>query len=342
MKPKKIMINMGTTVVVMNKVLLALILMIGTDSAMAGSVCGRFIKGSKKAQLIPEQGKISAKIFENDPLTCGSTVITNAEPVWVEMNDLTVFKIASASFFEFAKSGKSKHQLYRGAIMVSAPPSIKGMELATPNSNTEFNGGALMLNYDPNEKETLVSNFNRKVVFKNKFHPEASQVVAAGEMSRLWINEDRLIPTEPEIMDSKSVKPAVAGFAIADDELKQMVGVIDRAVESRSKSFVTDLESWEELEQEQQRQAERKIASVDGKGNSKEDPVSIELKEAERALNLLKTHLYGEESDWKIHDESRKPSSVSGVEFKDPEYDRKKAIEKEQVKKTVEAIKNFE
>ncbi len=310
--------------------------------AHAGSVCGRFIKGSKKAQLIPIQGKVSAKIALNDLMPCGATVITNAEPVWIEANDLTVFKIAPATFVEFSPSAQKKHQLYRGTVMVSAPPTIAGFEWMTPNSITEFKGGAFMLNYDPTTKETLISNFNRKLVFKNKFHPDAQQVVAAGEMSRLWINEDRLIPTEPEIMDSKSVKPAVAGFLIPDDELKQLVGVIDRAVESRSKSFVSDLESWEELEQEQQRQAERKIASVDGQEKQKDDLVSIEMKEAERALNLLKNHLYGEDADWKIHDESRKPSSVGEVEFKDPEYDRKKAVEKRQVKKTVEAIKNFE
>ena len=59
--------------------------------------------------------------------------------------------------------------------------------------------------------------------------------------------------------------------------------------------------------------------------------------------SLLKNHLFGEESDWKIHDESRKPSSTNAHDaFKDSEYDRKKAVEKKQVQKTVEAIKNLE
>jgi len=327
----------------MSKLLFAslLILAVGFESATASEVCGRLTRASKKAQLIPPQGKVKAKTVENDPVECGSMLITGEETVWVELSDQSSFKIAPFTFFEFAKKGQFKFQLFRGSVMANAPMGIHGFELVTPNSISSFHGGIMTVSYDPKEKESVLSSFSRKVEFKNKFHQEASQVVAPGELSRLWIGESRLVPSEPEIMDPHTVKPAFKNYSLPNDEVNELVAIVERAVESRSKSFVADIESWEDIEEENERAVERNLASVSGKENKVER--SIDQKEAERAISLLKNHLYGEESDWKIHDESRKPSSTVAHEvFKDSEYDRKKAVEKKQVQKTIEAIKNLE
>jgi hypothetical protein len=268
-------------------------------------------------------------------------VITNEEPVWIEMPDLTRVRIADRTFFEFASGGSMKHQLYRGRVLVTAPQGIHGFDLHTPNSITGFNGGVILLGYDATSKETVLSSFNRKVVLKNKFHPDAEQTVSAGEMTKLWIGESRIVPTEPEIMDPKSVKPAVAAFRIPSGETVDLVAVVERAVESRSKSFVADLESWEDIEEESQRVAERQLASYSGKAKAEEK--SIDEKEAERAISLLKDRLYGSDEDWKSHDESRKPASAAmNAAFKDPEYDRKKAINKKRIDETLEAITNLQ
>ncbi len=330
-------------VVSMNKFWSAsiLILLLGSHSASASDVCGRLTRASKKAQLIPPQGKIKPKTVENDPVDCGAMVITGEESVWVELSDQSSFKIAPFSFFELAQKGQYRFQLYRGSVMASAPMGIHGFDLFTPNSISVFQGGIMTVSYDPKEKESVLSSFSRKVEFKNKFHQDASQVVSAGELSRLWIGESRLVPSEPEIMDPRTVKPAFKAYALPGDEVNELVAIVERAVESRSKSFVADIESWEDIEEENERIIERNLASVSNKENKVES--SIDQKEAARALSLLKNHLFGEESDWKIHDESRKPSSTNAHDaFKDSEYDRKKAVEKKQVQKTVEAIKNLE
>jgi hypothetical protein len=306
------------------------------------SICGRVVLASKKAQLIPPQGKkVQTRIDQDYLVDCGSMVMTNEDPVWIEMTDLTRVRIADHTFFEFGQAGVQKHQLYRGRVLITAPQTIQGFELFTPNSITEFKGGVALIDYDSKEKETAVSSFNRKVVFKNKFHPDADQSIAAGEMSRLWISESRIVPTEPEIMDSKTVKPAVAPFKISAEEVVELTAVVERAVEARSKSFVADLESWEDIEEESQRAAERNLASYSAKTKTEEN--AIDEKEAQRAIELLKDRLYGAEEDWKIHDESRKPASATmNAALKDPEYERKKALEKKQIDETLEAIKNLQ
>jgi hypothetical protein len=333
------------TVVAMNKwVMVALVALFQIQAVQASGkdgICGRVVLASKKAQLIPPKGKIQIRMNEDQLVDCGSMVITNEEPVWIEMPDLTRVRIADRTFFEFATVGSVKHQLYRGRVLVTAPQGIHGFDLHTPNSITGFKGGVILLGYDATAKETVLSSFNRKVVLKNKFHPDAEQTISAGEMSKLWIGESRIVPTEPEIMDAKSVKPAVAAFRIPSNETVELLAVVERAVESRSKSFVADLESWEDIEKESQRVAERQLASYSGKTKAEEK--SIDEKEAERAISLMKDRLYGSDEDWKSHDESRKPASAAmSAAFKDPGYDRKKAIEKKRIDETLEAITNLQ
>ncbi len=302
-------------------------------------VCGHVVKGSKNAQLIPVQGKIKTKLEKDEVFSCGSMLITHNESVWFEMADLTQFKIAPHSFFEFSKKESSRHQLYRGEIMVSAPPSIREFELTTPNSISVFHGGVMLVRYVPSTKETILASFNRKITFKNKFHTEASQVLSAGEMSRLWIGESSIVPSQPEVMNPHSVKAAFQGFGLSEDEIGELVAVAQRTTESRSKALIADLESWEDLENESDHAPDRSIASLSGK--KKES--SIDQKEADIGLSLLKKRLYGDEEDQKIFEESRKPASVRGSEkLKDTEYQRKKAKENHQMKKVLENIRNFD
>jgi len=219
-----------------------------TLSANAGEVCGRIVKGSSHAQMVPPQGKTQGKIEEDDQVACGSMIITNQEPVWIELADLTRFKLAPDTFFE----------------------------------------------------------------------------------------------TSPELMDSSSIKPAFSVFAATEEETVELTAVVERAVAERSKTFVSDLETWEGIaeQKEKQNDVQRSIASdsKNGKHSSIDDP------EAMVALELLKRHLYGEENDWKTHDDSRRvPSSVMAKEIlKDSVYDRKKAEVKKKVKKVLKEIDTFD
>ena len=316
----------------MNKLLFIVILFSFISMPVMAEVCGHVTKGSKNAQLIPLQGKIKTQLISNEVMACGAMLITHEDTVWVELADLTQFKIAPNSFFQFSKKEQSKHQLYRGEVMVFAPPSIRELELTTPNSVSIFHGGVMLISYMPKTKETTLSSFNRKIVFKNKFHPEAEQVVDTGEMSRLWIGESRIVPSQPEVMNPYSLKAAFQKFSLETTEVDEMTAVVNRTIESRSKSLVADLESWEDLEKDTSHTPDRAIASV-----------SIEPKEADVGLALLKKHLYGDEEDQRMFGESRKPASTRGSgKFKDQEYQRKKAKESVQLKQVLENIRSFD
>ena len=326
-----------------NLILSILLLFFFSLAADAAEVCGHVTHPSKNSQLIPVQGRVKTELKNDEIVSCGSMIITHEDAVWIELSDLTLFKIAPDSFFEVSKKDSAQHLLYRGEVLVTAPPSIRAFELTTPNSVSVFQGGVMLVRYTPKAKETTMAVFNRKVSFKNKFHTEAEQVVAAGEMSRLWIGESRIIPTEPVMMNPTTVKTAVQGFAVTPEETAEMIAVVERAVESRSKSLVADLEGWEEIEKQTDASAERSIASV---GKNKKTDTSIDLKEAAIGLQQLKKHLYGDEQDQKMFDDSRKPASIHTENFsaklQDREYQHKKVLESHQVKKVIEDIRGFD
>ena len=322
----------------MNKILFTTILFSFASLPAIADVCGHVNKGSKNAQLIPIQGKIKTQLVKDDILSCGSMLITHEDSVWIELSDLTQFKVAPNTFIEFSKKENLRHQLFRGEVMVVAPPSIREFELTTPNSVTLFHGGVMLVRYAPKNKETILASFNRKVTFKNKFHLDAEQVVDAGEMSRLWIGESRIVPSQPELMNPRSVKMAFQPFGLEKDEITELTAVIQRAEVSRSKSLVADLESWEDIEKDNGGSISRSLASV-----------SIEPKEADIGLALLKKHLYGDETDRKMFNDPgssedlRNPASIRPSEkFNDTQYQRKKAKESSQMKKVLENIRNFD
>ena len=325
----------------MSKIYIFLVFSFIVTSHASAETCGRVTKGSKNAQLIPIHGMVKTKIMKDDLFSCGSMLITRDESIWVELSDLTQFKIAPNSFFEFSKKDSSRHQLYRGELMVSAPPSAHSFELTTPNSISSFHGGMVFLRYSPKNKETTLASFNRKTVIKNKFHTDAEQVVNVGEMTHLQIGDSNILPSQPELMNPHTLKSVFQGLAISSEEMKEMTSVVERAIESRSKSLVADLESWEDIEKETDPSAGRDLASVSDP--LKKSASSIDPKEAEFGLALLKKHIYGGEEDQIIFNENRKPASSRSVEkLKDSEFLSKKAKEKVAVKKVLENIKNFD
>ncbi len=324
-----------------NILFISILLLIATTVTANAEVCGRVTRGSNNAQMIPLKGTTKTQLVADESVSCGSMLITHSDSVWVELSDLTQFKIAPDSFFEFSKKESNLHKLYRGEVMVSAPPSIHEFELTTPNSISVFHGGVILVRYTPKNKETTLASFNRKVEFKNKFHTEAQQVVNVGEMSRLWIGESRIIPSQPETMSPNSVSSAFKGFSLSQDEITELTAISQRTIESRSKSMIADLENWEDIEKESEQAADRSIASTVSK--PKKVDLSIDLNEAKIGMELMKKHLYGDEEDQKIFDESRHPASLKSSEkLKDIEYQRKKAKEGVQIKKVLENIRGFD
>jgi hypothetical protein len=325
-----------------NVVVYLLLALFFSLSADASEVCGRVIKGSERAQLIPPVGKPLSRVTDEEQVYCGSMVLTNDEPVWIEMADLTHFKVSPGAFFEFSKKGNQQYRLYRGNILVSASPSIRALELSTPNAITVFQGGIMMVGYKAKDRITTLASFERKVEFKNKFYPEASLIVSAGEKSQLWIGKSNLLPSSSELIDPTSLPSALREFEIDPQELAELTRFVNQTILERSKSFVADLESWENIKSEKERQweAQRSVASYSKK------PVtsSIDTAEAKTALDTMKKRIYGEEKDWNIHDQvMRDPSSEPSTQkFNDVFYNRKQVDLKKKIKRVAKEIVNLE
>jgi hypothetical protein len=296
-------------------------------ASLEDAPCATMMKFGAGTQAIPIHGKVQTRFQDGHPVSCGSMIITHTEAAWMRASDQTVMKIAPNSFFELGKKG-APHRLYRGKLLVTAPPSIQNLNFTTPNGEVSFKGGVAWIEYDPAVRETVTAAFNRSFEFKNKFKAEAFQKVQAGEISRLIVSEERVIPTQPVVMSPSSVKQALMGFSLVEDEQRELVEVVERVFEGRAKSLASDIESWEQIPEET---PQRSIAS------KKASKPAIDVDEARFSMGLLKQRLYGDENELKmLDDETRKPASIQNLD--DPEYERQKKVKKSETQRLIDEV----
>ena len=301
--------------------------------------CAMMLKFGRGTQVIPPEGKVQTRFEVDQPVVCGAMVITHADPVWIRHSNQTVFKIGPNSFFELGKVKSAPHRLYRGQMLMTAPPSIPELMVSTPNGEVNFKGGVAFIQYAPDSKETSVASFNRSFDFKNKFNNEAEQTVRVGEISRLMLNQDRVVPSQPIVMSPSSVKEALNGFELASDEQNELTKVVERVFEARAKSLTSDIDDWAEIEKSEQ--ANRTIASVPEKP-SKNTKSAIDPKEAKFSMDLLKKHLYGDDEDMKMLNDEPVRAPASAQKLKDPEYDRKKAKKTQETKRLMKEVSELQ
>lgn len=260
----------------------------GTAVADTGeAVCAVVTKTGNGLQVIPEKGKVMTRLEQDAAVPCGSMVLTHADPVWIQLADQTVVKMGPMSFIEVPSKDARSFRMYRGAIMLSSPASLVSKTWSTPNAEVDFKGGVVVIQYLPEERMTLTGCFNRKVEFRNKFNSKAVQELSAGEMSRLAIQEGRVQPTHPSIMHPNSVGDVLTRIGLAPSEQEQIVAVVRQVYDDRSKSLVADISDWSDGEG-----PSRSIASIPQGGKHTVDP-----KEAELTMRLLKDRLYGTDEE---------------------------------------------
>jgi hypothetical protein len=276
--------------------------------------CGMVMKIGKGAQIIPSHGRVQTKFTEEFPVGCSSMVITHQETFWIRLADQTVLKIAPQSFVEIPKSGSQAYRVYRGQILVSAPPGISTQTWSTPNSEAVFKGGIAYIQYHPDTRVTTVSCFNREFTFRNKFNENASTVVHTGEMSHLAIQEASVNPAQPAVMNHTSVTQVLAELKLDPSDQAELVASVKRIYDDRAKSLASEIEDWdsEPLVPAVNAQPARSIASVPVKVKGASKPVkAIDPSEAEFVSRKMHERLYGDEEDQKMVEPSnRKPASV--------------------------------
>ena len=303
------------------------------------SPCAVVTKSGKGVEAIPLKGKILTRFKDHAPLECGSMIVTHAEGISIRLDNQVTIKIAPNSFFEIAKAKKESHRLYRGEVLVDAPVGTPVQAITTPNGKVMLQGGVDWIQYHAEEKETTVAAFSKTCKFQNKFDERAEQTVHAGEMSRLALDGERIIPTQPELVEPGSAESALEHFDLAAEEKTKFMSAVTKVVEGRTKSFTAELENWKENKDAEETYApSRGIASV-----KKKDEAVDEL-EAEHTMNLLKARLYGESEELKHWDEEdRKPASVGASDsepkaLNDSFYEQAKKKNKAESKRLMDKI----
>ena len=271
--------------------------------------CAVVTRAGRGVQIIPEKGHVENKIAVDHGVSCGSMIITHADPLWIRLSSMTVVKLGPETFLEIPNSHAKAFRLYRGSVLLTAPASLIAQTWTTPNAELEFKGGVSLLQYVPSEKNTIAGCFNRKVEFRNKFNESAVQELSAGEMSHLAIQEGRVKPARPGVMHHSTVTEVLSQVGVESDEKDQLVAVVKQVFEDRAKSLVSGIETFGEGEG----QVNRSIASVPQTSKQVVDP-----KEAAFTLKLLKDRVYGTEEEQKRFvpapiQARRAPASAVGI-----------------------------
>lgn len=297
--------------------------------------CAVVMKTGKGIQVIPPQGRVQTHVKAETPLACGSMVITQSEAFWLRLTDQTVVKISPFAFVEIPKLNSQVYHLYRGSALISAPPGIYTQTWTTPNAESIFKGGIAYIQYATSDKVTTVGCFNRNFEFKNKFNPNANQVVHAGETSHLMIQDAQVTPTQPAVMSHTSVVEALAGLQLPEADHAELVKIVKQVYEDRAKSLASEIEQWEEVPETLK--PERSIASVKGP-----KPVpAVSAKEADFVTTQLRAHLYGDDEDQKSLEGERKPASAGAHPLKDLEAAKKQKNLKLETKKLESEIEHL-
>jgi hypothetical protein len=303
------------------------------------SPCGIVMKSGKGAQIIPTRGSVQTKFSNEFPVSCSSMVITHQDPFWVRLSDQSVLKVAPQSFVELPKAGSAVFHVYRGQVLVSAPPGIATQTWSTPNSEAIFKGGIAFIQYHPETRVTTVSCFNRDFKFRNKFNEGAETTVHAGEMSHLAIQEASVNPSQPAVMNHNSVNNVLAELKLDPADQTELVAAVKRVYQDREKSLASEIEDFESEPEVKKVEPSRSIASVPVKGVAK--PVkALDPVEAEFVTRKMHERLYGTDADQKLVEPktARKPASVPVNEIADGEKVKEHQVLKQETKRLEKEI----
>jgi hypothetical protein len=304
------------------------ILLFGSGAAEA-KTCGVLEQVDSGSQVIPRTGSIRVRLKTGDAVPCDSMVLARLGGVRILLEDRSVVKLAPGTFIEL--QGPRKHSLYRGEILLTGPVSKEGSAWTTPNSVIRFQGGVAWVEYVPAGRMSSIAVFNRQVRFMNRFNPEAWQDVAAGETSKLLIQEARVRPSQPEVMHPTSVAPLLARFGLPAEEVKEFLSIVKKIHSDRSEALASEIEEWNESAGEE---SGRAPASVGASGS-----VTVDPKEAEFVMGRLRERLYGKPEEVARIENDRRPASprVPPV-FSDEEYESSKKRLGSEVKRVGKAI----
>lgn len=260
--------------------------------------CAVIIKATHGSQVIPVAGKVNTRLKEKHEVGCGSMIVTHKDPLWIRYSDQVVYRVAPDTFIEVSQSKNAPTKVFRGSVLIDTDAAQVHHSVVTPNAQVSYEGGMILVSYLPKEKKSALSVFRGQSQMTNRFFDGATQKVAAGEMTDLSIGAERTLPTQPELISPTSVVGAVASFDLPEAETKGLKDGVEKTFERRARSFVAEIENWQEIQSHEDR-------SPASQGES-----ALEEEEARQMLNLLQERLYGSKEDFKMLD--KEPGEKSG------------------------------
>lgn len=282
------------------------------ELAFAGE-CSRFVNDSKQFRGIPPLGLIYKTATAGDRLDCGTSITTDHASMVLKSKSGVEVRIAAQSFVEWESAEKIK--LYRGKIFVRGPVRNQEVVIETPNARVQSLGGALLVEYLPDQQKSSLSSLNRRQLLVNRFNEGFPVQVSTGFFSQVAYRSERVTPTPPELIADESLLSVVRGLEFQDQEILAFHEAILSIAKKSRKSTIQDLESWRSLERE--REAGRSLASATVTPKFNRASNSALEQENQKVLEDLGRRLWG---DYRITD-----PGLSKESDKEPNRELKKA-----------------
>lgn len=291
--------------------------------------CGVVVQVGKAAQIIPAHGKVVNHVSNQAAVECNAMVLTHQDPMWIKLSNQALIKLAPHTFLELPNSKGIHYRVYRGEVLITAPPSGMATMWTTPNAEMEIKGGVAWLQYLTEDRRSTVGVFNRAVVFRNKFNSDAIQKVSTGEMSTLAIRDARVMPSQPAVMSHSRLSEVLAHFSISLNEKNELIAIVKEVYEDRAKALTSDIEEWQS---EPAEPLARGIASVP------EHRKAVDPKEESFVIKMMKERLYGggEEPAQRAPASKSKAVTIQDSEFK--KIQKKREAETRRVEKQIERL----
>ncbi len=198
----------------------------------------------------------------NASIPCGAWVTVRSGWALATHRQGYVAKISDHTFVQFFDrepkifTGEDQIVLYRGQIFVRVAQGSEPLRIVTPNARVSVDRGVAVALYHPDEEESQLLALENTATLANRFEPQASQMIKAGEITSLNFKRLRITPSTPRAVTMASLKESLQSLPLDKHEKKLAL----QAVLTRSaRKIPANLKDAAPTEDSQ---PERKLASA--------------------------------------------------------------------------------
>lgn len=196
-------------------------------------------------QILDAERESLLKSGFNSSIPCGGWISVDRGWAEVKHRQGYRFRIRAGSFVQFFDHANGRHKtaddhvvLFRGSMLAKVIGSDEELRILTANARTRLKVGRVLVTYAPTREETQVYAVTRTATLENRFAPEASMEVRAGEASSLNLGIARLSPSTPRAVSFASARDQLSDLGLEESELKSALA---SAIERRGRKLASAL-----------------------------------------------------------------------------------------------------